>query len=124
MGKTVPSYRMALEDEIFSWRKFKEALDTQDQEAFEALMDASRNNCMVAGNAPDLSLRAHGHVDNALSTEKNRQVGEGANLVKKNRKLRLRLLIRKLRFPCYVNSAKSFTLQCFLRAGCGDFHLL
>lgn len=51
MGKTVPSYRMALENEILVWHKFKEALNTQDQEAFEALMDASRNYCMAASNA-------------------------------------------------------------------------
>jgi hypothetical protein len=51
LGKTVPSYRWALEDEIPSWQKFKEALNTQDQEAFEVLMDASRNYCMAASNA-------------------------------------------------------------------------
>lgn len=51
MGKTVPSYRMALEDEILGWRKFAEAQDTQDQDAFNVLMDASRNYCMAAGNA-------------------------------------------------------------------------
>jgi hypothetical protein len=51
LGKTVPSFRVALEDEILGWRKFQEALDTQDQDAFEVLMDASRNDCMAAGNA-------------------------------------------------------------------------
>ena len=51
MGKTVPSYRVALEYEISSWRGFKEALNSQDQEAFERLMDAARNNCMAASNA-------------------------------------------------------------------------
>jgi hypothetical protein len=42
---------VALEYEIFSWRGFEEALNSQDQEAFERLMDAARNNCMAAGNA-------------------------------------------------------------------------
>lgn len=51
MGKTVPSFRLALEDEILCWRKFAEALNTQDQEVFEALMGASRNYCMATGNA-------------------------------------------------------------------------
>ena len=51
MGKTVPSYRVALECEISSWRGFKEALNSQDREAFERLMDAARNNCMAASNA-------------------------------------------------------------------------
>jgi hypothetical protein len=40
-----------LEYEISSWRWFKEALNSQDQEAFEQLMDAARNNCMAASNA-------------------------------------------------------------------------
>jgi hypothetical protein len=42
---------MALKDEIIMWHRFAEALITQDQEAFEQLMDASRNYCMAAGNA-------------------------------------------------------------------------
>jgi organic hydroperoxide reductase OsmC/OhrA len=42
---------MALEYEISSWRGFEEALNSQDQEAFERLMDAARNNCMAAVNA-------------------------------------------------------------------------
>jgi len=51
LGRTVPSFRVALEYEIRGWREFREALDTQDQDVFEVLMDASRNNCMAAGNA-------------------------------------------------------------------------
>jgi hypothetical protein len=42
---------MALEYEISSWREFREALNSQDREAFERLMDAARNNCMAASNA-------------------------------------------------------------------------
>jgi hypothetical protein len=42
---------MALEYEISSWRGFKEALNSQDREVFERLMDAARNNCMAASNA-------------------------------------------------------------------------
>lgn len=51
MGKTVPSYRMALEDEIKRWSGFARALRKDDREAFEELMDAARNNAMAAGNA-------------------------------------------------------------------------
>ena len=40
LDKTVPSYRMASENEIESWNNFAEALDTQDGETFERLMDA------------------------------------------------------------------------------------
>jgi hypothetical protein len=42
---------MALEYEISSWRGFREALNSQDREAFERLLDAARNNCMAASNA-------------------------------------------------------------------------
>jgi len=52
MGKTVPSYRMALEFEIDTWRGFRKALTSdEDREAFDELMDMCRNNAMAAGNA-------------------------------------------------------------------------
>ncbi len=43
MGKTVPSFRMALEEEINRWSGFARALRKPDWEAFEALMDMCRN---------------------------------------------------------------------------------
>ncbi len=52
MGKTVPSFRIALEYEIDRWRGFRKALQSDsDQEAFDELMDLCRNNAMAAGNA-------------------------------------------------------------------------
>jgi hypothetical protein len=52
MGKTVPSYRMALEFEIERWKGYRKALVAkEDQEAFEELMDMCRNNAMASGNA-------------------------------------------------------------------------
>ncbi len=52
MGKTVPSYRMALEFEIDQWKGFRKALQTDgSREAFEELMDACRNNTMASGAA-------------------------------------------------------------------------
>jgi hypothetical protein len=51
MGKTVESYRMALEGEISRWNGFARALRKDDREAFEELMDNCRNNAMAAGNA-------------------------------------------------------------------------
>ena len=51
MGKTVESYRMALELEISRWNGFARALRKEDREAFEELMDSCRNNAMAAGNA-------------------------------------------------------------------------
>jgi hypothetical protein len=51
MGKTVESYRMALEDEIRRWNGFAKALRTEDREAFEALMDACRSFASAGSNA-------------------------------------------------------------------------
>ena len=49
MGKTVPSYRMALEFEIDTWRRFRKALASdEDKEAFDELMDMCRNNGMAS----------------------------------------------------------------------------
>ena len=51
MGKTVESYRMALEPEINRWSGFARALRKPDREAFDELMDMCRINAMAAGNA-------------------------------------------------------------------------
>jgi hypothetical protein len=51
MGKTVLSYRMALEDEMRKWNGFAKALRIEDREAFEALMDACRSYASAGSNA-------------------------------------------------------------------------
>lgn len=51
MGKTVPSYRMALENEIKRWDGFSKALRNDDREAFEQMMNACRNYASAASNA-------------------------------------------------------------------------
>ena len=51
MGKTVESYRMAIEDEIQRWKGFANALRTGDREAFETLMDACRGYASAGSNA-------------------------------------------------------------------------
>jgi hypothetical protein len=51
MGKTVESYRIALEDEIQGWNGFAKALRNDDLEAFEQLMDACRSYASAASNA-------------------------------------------------------------------------
>ena len=54
MGKTVPSYRMALEFEIEGWKGFRKALQSdEEREAFDWLMDMCRNNALASGNACD-----------------------------------------------------------------------
>ena len=51
MGKTVESYRMALEDEINRWKGFEKALRIEDKKAFDDLMDACRNYASAGSNA-------------------------------------------------------------------------
>jgi len=51
VGKTVPSYRMALESEIKRWDGFSKALRNDDREAFEQMMNACRNYASAASNA-------------------------------------------------------------------------
>ncbi|MBY8981902.1 MAG: hypothetical protein KGD57_03075 [Candidatus Lokiarchaeota archaeon] len=42
MGRTVPSFRPALEHEIESWKDFKRALRPEDQKIFDKLMNFVR----------------------------------------------------------------------------------
>ena len=51
MGRTVESYRMALEDEIRRWNGFAKALRGEDKEAFDVLMDACRSFASAGSNA-------------------------------------------------------------------------
>jgi hypothetical protein len=51
MGKTVESYRMAIEDEITCWSGFGKALRIEDKAAFDALMDACRSYASAGSNA-------------------------------------------------------------------------
>ena len=52
MGKTVPSYRMALEEEINRWKHFRDTLlNEEDKQAFDNLMDFCRMTAMAAQNA-------------------------------------------------------------------------
>lgn len=51
MGRTVESYRMALEEEIRRWNGFAKALRSTDRIAFDELMDACRNFASAGSNA-------------------------------------------------------------------------
>jgi hypothetical protein len=51
VGRTVESYRMALEDEMRRWKGFSKALRAEDREAFDALMDACRLYASAGSNA-------------------------------------------------------------------------
>ena len=51
MGKTVPSFRLKLEEEITEWKPFMKALpsSSMEKQAFEELMNHCRRNVMAAG---------------------------------------------------------------------------
>lgn len=51
MGKTVESYRLALDTEIQTWNGFAKALRTDDRDAFEQMADACRNHASAGSNA-------------------------------------------------------------------------
>jgi len=42
MGRTVPSYRQALEREIERWKSFRKGLRNKDAEAFDRMTNACR----------------------------------------------------------------------------------
>ncbi len=55
MRKTVPSYRMAIEEEIIRWKPFREPLPSEeDKQAFDAVMDMVRGNGMTGSAACNL----------------------------------------------------------------------
>ena len=51
MGRTVPSYRIILEQEIEKWERFARALRAEDRAAFKELMNACRCYASAAGAA-------------------------------------------------------------------------
>jgi len=51
VGKTVPSYRMALDKELQRWSGFARALRKEDRTVFEQMMDACRNYASAGSNA-------------------------------------------------------------------------
>jgi hypothetical protein len=51
MGKTVESYRIAMDMEIQKWSGFARALRIEDRKAFEQITDACRNHASAGSNA-------------------------------------------------------------------------
>lgn len=51
MGRTVPSFRQALELEIAHWEGFRKALRGKDVEAFDRMMNACRAYASAGGMA-------------------------------------------------------------------------
>ncbi|MEJ2240567.1 MAG: hypothetical protein P8Y18_00260, partial [Candidatus Bathyarchaeota archaeon] len=51
MGKTVESYRIALDKEVQRWIGYARALRKNDRKIFEQLMDICRNYASASSNA-------------------------------------------------------------------------
>jgi len=51
MGRTVPSYRMALEAEIEAWKPFRDALRIDERKLFDDLMNLARERASAGGAA-------------------------------------------------------------------------
>ena len=52
MGKTVPTYRMAIEGEISNWKGFRDALASEEEkQAFDQVMDLCRVQAMAGSSA-------------------------------------------------------------------------
>lgn len=51
MGRTIPSFRIALEGEISSWKDFGRSLGGGSRKGLDRMFDQARSNCMAAGNA-------------------------------------------------------------------------
>ncbi|MEM2320178.1 MAG: hypothetical protein QXU45_08920 [Candidatus Bathyarchaeia archaeon] len=51
MGRTVPSYRHAIEAEIANWEGFRKALRGKDLEAFDKMINACRAYASAGGMA-------------------------------------------------------------------------
>lgn len=51
LGRTVISYRQAIENEIKRWEGFRKALRAEERGAFDEMMNACRIHASASGNA-------------------------------------------------------------------------
>jgi hypothetical protein len=70
MGRTVPSFRPALEHEIESWKDFKRALRPEDQKIFDKLMNFARIHADAGSLVARPMLSEHLFISFAIEQEK------------------------------------------------------
>ena len=70
MGRTVPSYRQALEAEIARWDGFRKALRGKDIEAFDKMMNACKAYASAGGMATRTILAEAMFMSILLSQQK------------------------------------------------------
>jgi hypothetical protein len=51
MGRMVPSFRIALEQEISTWRDFRNSLGLGSRKLLDAFFDEARNHCSTSSNS-------------------------------------------------------------------------
>jgi len=51
MGRTIPSFRIALEQEIASWKDFRKSLSKGSKEKLEYMFNSARRYCSASSNA-------------------------------------------------------------------------
>jgi len=51
MGRTIPSFRIALEQEVASWKDYRKSLRKASRGILEDLLNAARNYCSASSNA-------------------------------------------------------------------------
>jgi hypothetical protein len=49
MGRTIPSYRIILGEELKRWERFQDALRIDERDVFQDLMDECRRHASAAG---------------------------------------------------------------------------
>lgn len=70
MGRTVPTYRLALERMAQQWNDFKRALRKDDREAFESLVNRARMHASAATYAISLDPTESAFLSMLLEHEK------------------------------------------------------
>ncbi|HDZ19552.1 hypothetical protein LCGC14_1169070 [marine sediment metagenome] len=70
MGRTVPSFRPALEHEIKSWKDFKRALRPEEQRIFNKLMNYARIHADAGNLCPRPMLSEILFISFAVEQEK------------------------------------------------------
>ena len=70
MGRTVPSFRPALEMEIETWKDFKRALNPKDKELFDKILDYARVHADAGSMAARPLLSEFFFASIALEQEK------------------------------------------------------
>jgi hypothetical protein len=70
LGRTVQSYRQALETEISRWEAFRKALLGRDVEAFDKMMNACRMHASAAGMSTRAILSEAMFISILLSQQK------------------------------------------------------